>query len=167
MKDRIIQIMRSAGLSNADFADKIGISTSSLSHIFSGRNNPSLDVVKRIHKSFPSISLNWILYGEGNMYTSDTEKDMSDRNDHATADDSPERTGGMPLFENAENPENTSSGQFYFDFRKEKPSETPVYAPKESEKEVVRYIEKPAPKITEIRIFYDNGTFEVFKPENK
>lgn len=59
MKDRIIQIMRSAGLSNADFAEKIGISTSSLSHIFSGRNNPSLDMVKRLHKSFPDISLNW------------------------------------------------------------------------------------------------------------
>lgn len=72
MKDRIIQIMRQTGLSNAEFAEKIGISTSSLSHIFSGRNNPSLDVVKRIHKSFPEISLNWIMYGEGNMYAADS-----------------------------------------------------------------------------------------------
>lgn len=167
MKDRIIQIMRSTGLSNADFAEKIGISTSSLSHIFSGRNNPSLDMVKRLHKSFPDISLNWIMYGEGSMYENEAGKSATDNNDNRSADDSQERTGSMPLFENAENPENTGSGQFYFDFRKEKPSETPVYAPKESEKEVVRYIEKPTPKITEIRIFYDNGTFEVFKPESK
>ena len=167
MKDRIIQIMRSAGLSNADFAEKIGISTSSLSHIFSGRNNPSLDVVKRIHKSFPSISLNWILYGEGSMYTTDTGKNATERNDYVPVNENQEKIGNMPLFENSENPQNTDNGQFYFDFRKEKPLETPANVHKTSEKEQVRYIEKPTPKITEIRIFYDNGTFEVFKPDNK
>lgn len=167
MKDRIIQIMRSVGLSNADFAEKIGISTSSLSHIFSGRNNPSLDMVKRLHKSFPDISLNWIMYGEGSMYMNEAGNGTTDSSRSGQTDLGQETTGGMPLFENAENPENTGSEQFYFDFRKEKLSETPVYTHKESEKEVVRYIEKPAPKITEIRIFYDNGTFEVFKPDNK
>lgn len=164
MKDRIIQIMRQTGLSNAEFAEKIGISTSSLSHIFSGRNNPSLDVVKRIHKSFPEISLNWIMYGEGNMYATDSGRNGD--TSQSSYDNAPEKEN-MPLFENAENPENTGSGQFYFDFRKEKPSETPVYQPQSTEKEVIKYIEKPQPKITEIRIFYDNGTFEVFKPENK
>ena len=164
MKDRIIQIMRQTGLSNAEFAEKIGISTSSLSHIFSGRNNPSLDVVKRIHKSFPEISLNWIMYGEGNMYATDSGRNGD--TSQSSYDNALEREN-MPLFENAENPENTGSGQFYFDFRKEKSSETPVYQPQSTEKEVIKYIEKPQPKITEIRIFYDNGTFEVFKPENK
>lgn len=164
MKDRIIQIMRQTGLSNAEFAEKIGISTSSLSHIFSGRNNPSLDVVKRIHKSFPEISLNWIMYGEGNMYATDSGKNGD--TSQSSYDNTPEKEN-MPLFENAENPENAGSGQFYFDFRKEKPSEASVYQPQGTEKEVIKYIEKPQPKITEIRIFYDNGTFEVFKPENK
>ena len=164
MKDRIIQIMRQTGLSNAEFAEKIGISTSSLSHIFSGRNNPSLAVVKRIHKSFPEISLNWIMYGEGNMYATDSGRNGD--TSQSSYDNALEREN-MPLFENAENPENTGCGQFYFDFRKEKPSETPVYQPQSTEKEVIKYIEKPQPKITEIRIFYDNGTFEVFKPENK
>ena len=164
MKDRIIQIMRQTGLSNAEFAEKIGISTSSLSHIFSGRNNPSLDVVKRIHKSFPEISLNWIMYGEGNMYATDSGRNGD--TSQSSYDNALEREN-MPLFENAENPENTGSGQFYFDFRKEKPSEASVYQPQDAEKEVIKYIEKPQPKITEIRIFYDNGTFEVFKPENK
>ena len=37
--------------------------------------------------------------------------------------------------------------------------------PKEIIREEVKYIEKPHPKITEIRIFFDNGTYEVFKPE--
>ena len=69
MKDRIQQIMQKEGLTNAEFAEKIGVSTSSLSHIFSGRNNPSLDVVMRIHKACPYVNLDWLLYGEGQMET--------------------------------------------------------------------------------------------------
>jgi hypothetical protein len=42
---------------------------------------------------------------------------------------------------------------------------TPVYAPKEIVREEVKYIEKPARKITEIRIFFDNGTYETFRPD--
>ena len=53
----------------AQFADKIGISPSSLSHILSGRNNPSLEVVMKIHKACDYISLDWLLYGEGEMET--------------------------------------------------------------------------------------------------
>ena len=67
MKDRILKVMQKEGLSNAEFAEKIGISTSSLSHIFSGRNKPSLEVVMRIHKACPYININWLLYGEGEM----------------------------------------------------------------------------------------------------
>lgn len=164
MKDRIIQIMRLAGLSNAEFADKIGISTSSLSHIFSGRNNPSLDMVKRLHKSFPNISLNWIMYGEGEMYAQETGNTPDPKPEESFMDGNHDN---QTYSETAENLQNTDSGQFYFDFRKEKPSEEPVFRSQTSEKEQIRYIEKPAPKITEIRIFFDNGTFEVFKPENK
>ena len=67
MKERIIQIIQKEGLSNAEFAERIGVSVSSLSHIFNGRNNPSLELVMRIHKACPYVNLNWLLYGEGQM----------------------------------------------------------------------------------------------------
>jgi hypothetical protein len=44
-------------------------------------------------------------------------------------------------------------------------SKSPVFAPKEIVREEIKYIEKPARKITEIRIFFDNGTYETFRPE--
>lgn len=134
MKDRIIQIMQMEGLTNAEFAEKIGISTSSLSHIFNGRNKPSLEVVMRIHKAYPRININWLLYGEGEMLES-------------------------------ENRENADTAPVGFDFRRENVSETPLYPPKEIVHEEVKYIEKPQPKITEIRVFFDNGTYQVFKPD--
>ena len=48
MKERILQIMNQAGLNHSKFAEVIGIQRAAMSHITSGRNNPSLDVVSKI-----------------------------------------------------------------------------------------------------------------------
>lgn len=138
MKERIIQIIQKEGLSNAEFAERIGVSVSSLSHIFNGRNNPSLELVMRIHKACPYVNLNWLLYGEGQM-----------------EDKKP--AGGAPgLFSQVPEEQKTAEkvAPLSMDLRKEN-----VIQPE------IRYIEKPQPKITEIRIFFDNGTYEIFKPE--
>ena len=54
-------------MSPTAFADKININRSSLTHIFSGRNQPSLDVAKKILIAFPEISTEWLIMGMGNM----------------------------------------------------------------------------------------------------
>lgn len=70
MKNRIVQLINSEGLTSSKFADTIGVQRSSISHILSGRNNPSLDFVQKILVSFPSIDPNWLVSGSGNMYKS-------------------------------------------------------------------------------------------------
>ena len=50
MKERIQKIMQRESMTAGMFAEKIGISPASLSHILSGRNNPSLDVMMKILK---------------------------------------------------------------------------------------------------------------------
>ena len=54
-------------MSPTAFADTIDINRSSLTHIFSGRNQPSLDVAKKILTAFPEISTEWLIMGVGNM----------------------------------------------------------------------------------------------------
>ena len=56
--------MKTKNLSSSQFADKIGVPRSGLSHVIKGRNKPSLDYVLRILKSFPEIDSNWLLTGE-------------------------------------------------------------------------------------------------------
>lgn len=147
MKDRILKIMQKEGLTNAEFAEKIGISTSSLSHIFSGRNKPSLEVVMRIHKACPYVNINWLLYGEGEM------------------EESAPAVTGMDLFTQPfENPKTRPTNRILPILQGERGFQGSL-SPKEIIREEVKYIEKPHPKITEIRIFFDNGTYEVFKPE--
>lgn len=70
MKNRIVQLINSEGLTSSKFADTIGVQRSSISHILSGRNNPSLDFVQKILTSFPKIDPNWLISGSGNMYKS-------------------------------------------------------------------------------------------------
>lgn len=66
-KERLETLMRHEGLSLSQFANEINIQGSTLSHIMNGRNNPSLDVVKRILDRFPSINPDWLIFGREPM----------------------------------------------------------------------------------------------------
>lgn len=68
MNDRIRLILKTKNISASKFADEIGVQRSGISHILSGRNNPSLDFIQKILKRFPDISSDWIIFGKGSMY---------------------------------------------------------------------------------------------------
>jgi transcriptional regulator with XRE-family HTH domain len=68
MNDRIQLILKTENISASKFADEIGVQRSGISHILSGRNNPSLDFIQKILKRFPDISSDWIIFGKGSMY---------------------------------------------------------------------------------------------------
>ena len=152
MKERITKIMQKEEMSSVQFAEKIDISPSSLSHILNGRNKPSLEVVMKIHKACSYVNLLWLLYGEGEMEMPADNQNVEDSG-----------ISGMMML--GENPIFTSYGAEERENRKEMEVRTPVFAPKEIVREEVKYIEKPAKKITEIRIFFDNGTYETFRPD--
>ena len=139
-------------MSAVQFAEKIEISPSSLSHILNGRNKPSLEVVMKIHKACTYVNLLWLLYGEG---------EMENQENAPVPEDS--AISGMMMY--GESPIFTSNGTEDGENRKEMQLKTPVFAPKEIVREEVKYVEKPARKITEIRIFFDNGTYETFRPD--
>ena len=62
--DRIKKIISDNGLTNSSFADKIGVPRSSISHVLSGRNNPSLNLIIKILQSFDGISADYLLSGD-------------------------------------------------------------------------------------------------------
>ena len=67
MRDRILKIMEREGLTPSKFAESIGIQRSAMSHIISGRNNPSLDVLLKILERFTYVDSDWLLFGKGEM----------------------------------------------------------------------------------------------------
>jgi transcriptional regulator with XRE-family HTH domain len=67
MIERIREVINYSQLSAASFADTIGISRSGLTHLLTGRNQPSLDVAKKILAKYPEISTEWLIMGMGEM----------------------------------------------------------------------------------------------------
>lgn len=63
--NRIKNIMDFHNLSAAVFADKIGVQRSSISHILSGRNKPSLDFILKITNVFQDVDMYWLVNGVG------------------------------------------------------------------------------------------------------
>ena len=64
---RLKQIMEFYGLSASALSEAIGVQRSSISHIISGRNKPSLDFVMKILNRFKEVDLYWLLNGEGSF----------------------------------------------------------------------------------------------------
>ncbi len=135
------------------FAQFIKISPATLSGIFNGRTNPSLNIVEAIKNSLPSISTDWLLFGNGPMYidvskgesvastggSADSKEAMLDFETPSTAPSIASQTGGFVQGVNS--------------------------TPKNIDQFVVKNIDKPQRKITEIRIFFDDQTWETFLPK--
>lgn len=144
MRDRILKIMEREGLTPSKFAESIGIQRSAMSHIISGRNNPSLDVLLKILERFTYVDSDWLLFGKGEMIR-----------EHMLAEPT--------LFTNTlENrPEVQASGEN----RREIGVETPVNSHKQPVVEQVICQEKPSKNVSKIMIFYSDNTFDTFIPE--
>lgn len=69
---RLQKVMEYYGENGSSFADKIGVQRSSISHILSGRNKPSLEFVLKVLNAFPEVDLYWLLNGKGSFPKKDT-----------------------------------------------------------------------------------------------
>ena len=65
MIGRIRTILNKEDISASKLAEKMQIQRSSISHILSERNKPSLDFVTKLLDVFPNINPEWVLNGKG------------------------------------------------------------------------------------------------------
>ena len=68
MQEQIQEILKREKLTSAQFADKIGVQRSSVSHVISGRNKPGFDFIRKILEAFTEINADWLITGSGEMY---------------------------------------------------------------------------------------------------
>lgn len=162
MKDRIRQIMESQHMTQQVFADFIGLAPATLSSIYNERTRPTLSVVEAIKKKIPNISTDWLMFGSGDMYISSP----------APADSllsAEERgvNGGQivqsPMldFDQPQSPTPQQGPQAPYSFNSVKSTRPEI------ERTEVKTIDKPQRRVTEIRVFYDDQTWECFVPVKK
>ena len=148
MKNRIKLIMEKENLTPAKFADRLQINRAIVSHILSGRNNPSLEVVTRILSEMTYIQPEWLLNGTGRMYK-----------DGVDAEDIPKEPD---LFSQQQEFVSGESA------RTEKWKETELKEMENhhqpAEYKTVDSLKTVGRKITQIIIYYNDYTFETFIP---
>lgn len=77
--DRFKYLMKLNNLTASAFADEIGVQRSSMSHILSGRNKPSLELIQKVLTRFPKVSADWLIAGVTNTEKIEMPQD-SDNN---------------------------------------------------------------------------------------
>lgn len=139
-------------LNASTFADRIGVQRSSMSHLLSGRNKPSLDFVMKILEVFPDVDLYWILNGKGSFPKTE-EETIEKRTDiiseikiPSTPSSSNENNIVGDLFSNVNYKEEVKP-----EVRNFAGSQNSKFNPEEGE-------------IEKIVIFYKNGTFKAYVP---
>ena len=154
--------MESQHMTQQLFADFLGQSPATLSSIFNGRTRPTINIVEAIKKKIPNINTDWLMFGSGDMYlvqntpsddlfsTADTPSVAHpiDQNLMLDFDSAPQTT-----------PQNTT--QTPQNFNSVRPTHPEIV------KDEVKIIDKPQRKVIEIRVFYDDQTWDTFVPAKK
>ncbi|MGO4819075.1 helix-turn-helix transcriptional regulator [Flavobacterium sp. W22_SRS_FP1] len=148
---RLEIILEYYSLNASAFADKIGVQRSSLSHLLSGRNKPSLDFILKILEVFPDVDLYWILNGKGSFpKINEATPNLESKQSNEIVPESANPISEPVVSEHLFSKENNTSKEGL----------------KNPKKEEVQNIvnESISEEVEKIVFFYKNGTFKEFKP---
>lgn len=157
IKERILLLMNAQGMNPTQFADEIEVQRSSISHILSGRNNPSLDIVTKILKRFKEVDSNWLILGQGSLVSSKNEINI---------DKSPSLFDEEEILQKIENPSNNEYILEIEERIKDLESIIKVSEKKDITHNTIQGIDQEIKHIVNTRevkkiiIFYNDNTFE-------
>lgn len=157
MKERIRKIMERENMSQKEFSEATGIKQSSLSSILNGHSQATNRHVEAIYKRFPEISLSWLMFGQGEMIAQTAETGDNTQAGASNSDINGERVrqGSTPLLP--------------FDAHQDNPEAAPhiegATTNQSAVRGLVKIIDKPARRVREIQVIYDDNTIETFLPK--
>ncbi|WP_418123949.1 helix-turn-helix transcriptional regulator [Chryseobacterium sp. PTM-20240506] len=177
LNERISKVIEYSRLTPSEFADEIDVQRSSISHITSGRNKPSLEFIIKIKSHFPEILWDWLVNGEGEMLKSALPETSVPEPDEP--DEEKLKPTSLPdLFTMMNDDEDFGIDEDEIVPQKQPLRESPIpYKVKAQEKIndsqrlensneriINQVIENQQIKIKRIVLFYENGKFESFEP---
>lgn len=175
IRDRIRIIIDRENLSQADFCRETNINTSTLSHVLTGRNNPSTEVINKILTAFPKYNSLWLMNGQGEPTIEDPVPGSYSREEIRIPS---AQSHQFSLF--GEQKEMVKEEYYSPDTVAKIPSGYPHDSALERYSEHVQHTNNPMlshpdilirssqknkAKITKIIVYYDDDTFESFLPE--
>lgn len=176
LNERISKVIEYSQLTSSEFADEIDVQRSSISHITSGRNKPSLEFIIKIKSRFPELLWDWLVTGEGEMLkpkSADpeiTEKPIEEEKVHTTPlpdlftminEDDEFGTDETEI----ELPQTASGESFIPSQGKASEQISDSQRLDNSAEQILsQVIGNQTNKIKRIVLFYENGKFESFEP---
>ena len=169
MKDRIKQIMESQHMTQQVFADFIGIAPATLSGIFTERTKPTINTIEAIKKKLPTLSTDWLMFGKEPMYIDEAEAPVVSNANMPTSGPGSSSTFRQP----------SPVTETLIDFSQSQAAVPPSLGRPsvsvsggrnqrhETESDFMKNFDKMQRRVTEIRIFYDDQTWESFTPSKK
>ena len=175
INERITKVLEYSGFSASEFADEIDVQRSSISHIISGRNKPSLEFVTKIKNRFPELSWDWIILGTGEMKQTDSPFPISEKQEENSTPDlftliDEDYKNEVFVQENIQNETLRELNKSFPSPRKEILSDSQQLDIQENISEVQSIVNETVTnintesKIKRIVFFYENGKFEAFEP---
>lgn len=155
MKNRIRQLMESQKMTQQMFANFIGMSTATLSSIFNERTKPTLNTVEAIRTKFPNINIDWLMFGNGTMFNNE--------NGEIQLPTPPEDYAGEQslMFEGNDSKNENKPATMP---QTSAIAETAKKTKEKNTKVDIAYTDNCSRRITEIRVFFDDLTYESFVP---
>lgn len=152
VKDRIKKIIENEQLTQVQFSEQTSIKTSTLSHVLTGRNNPSTEVLSKVSEAFPRYRKRWLLTGEGDMLDPNyEERDFLRKEDRALISD---------LFSSQE--QNSPTLEKQYSSMKSGPNADELRQQGETSPNTHPIKQRT---ISKIIVYYDDNTFETFLME--
>ena len=158
-KDRIRIIMEDQHMTQQVFADFLQQSPATLSSIFNGRTRPTLNIIDSIKMKIPDINIEWLLYGTGERYVSHSETSNQGPSESQNSSQEPMINFDSPAPSVSQTPQNAVLTPPYQQVVK---STHPIFSGEE-----IKIVDKTPRKVTEIRVYYDDQTYETFVPAKK
>ncbi|MCS3528824.1 helix-turn-helix domain-containing protein [Chryseobacterium sp. JUb7] len=177
LNERISKVIEYSRFTPSEFADEIDVQRSSISHITSGRNKPSLEFIIKIKSRFPEILWDWLVTGEGEMLKSELSE-VSEDIEEEPEDEKIIPTSLPDLFTMMNNDDDFGSEEPMSEQPKQSSAESFISHQSAAEEKISnsqrlensndqiinQAIGNQSNKIKRIVIFYENGKFESFEP---
>lgn len=145
--------MEAHHMTQQTFANFVGINAASLSSIFNNRTKPTLNTVEAIKNKIPNLNIEWLMFGRGSMFVNESDGTDTSKMDDGRQSEEPSLDFG------GETPD-------LFNRHAEMSRQSSVMSPSANiVRQEVKYVERPQRQITEIRVYFDDLTYESFVPK--
>ena len=177
LNERISKILEYSQLSSSEFADAIEVQRSSISHITSGRNKPSLDFLVKVKSYFPDLDWDWLINGEGEMFQKkDKKQEMNEEENKIKPTPLPDL---FSLIDDDNFGITETEDRISSDLPKQQTASDLIKTTPSSEKKflgdsqrlennmgsaIISQSENEKDKVKRIVLFYESGRFESFEP---